>query len=200
MPLGTKVRLSPGDSVRWGPTLSHKKGGAPSPIFGPCLLLSPDCCMDQDGTWHVGRPWSSPHCARWGHSSPPQKGGRAPIFVPSLLWPNGWMHQDATWYGGRPQPRRLCVRRGPSPCPKRGGAPPNFRPRLLWPNGCMDQDATWYGGRPWPTRHCVRCGPSYRQKKGHTNPTQFLAHVHSRPSQQLLSPCFQMVAKRPIKK
>jgi len=27
----------------------------------------------------------------------PQKGGRAPIFSPRLLWPNGCMDQDATW-------------------------------------------------------------------------------------------------------
>jgi len=30
-----------------------------------------------------------PHCARWEHSSPPQKGVEPPIFGPSLLWPNG---------------------------------------------------------------------------------------------------------------
>jgi len=118
MPLSTKVGLSPGDSVRWGPSPLRTKGvepppqfsadlycvqttgcikmplgmeiglrpgdfgldgdpaplskgrrrpGAESPsIFGPWLLW-----MDQDGTWHGGRPWSSPHCARWGHSSPP---------------------------------------------------------------------------------------------------------------------------------
>jgi len=41
--------------------------------------------MDQDGTWHGGRPWSSPHCARWRHSSSPQKGGRAPIFRPIFI-------------------------------------------------------------------------------------------------------------------
>jgi len=39
----------------------------------------------------------------------PKKGGRPPIFGPSLLWPNGCKQQDATWYGGRPQPKRfLC--------------------------------------------------------------------------------------------
>ena len=70
--------------------------------------------MDQDGTWHGGRRWSRPHCARWGPSFPPQKGAEPPIFGPSLLWPNGWMHQDATWYEGRPQPRGLWVRWGPS--------------------------------------------------------------------------------------
>jgi len=27
-----------------------------------------------------GRPRPRPHCARWGHGSPPQKGGTAPNF------------------------------------------------------------------------------------------------------------------------
>ena len=60
---------------------SQKGGGAP--IFGPCLLW-PNGWMDQDGTWHGGRPWSRPQCARWRHSSPPQKGDRAPQFSAHL--------------------------------------------------------------------------------------------------------------------
>jgi len=59
--IGTQLRPPP------------KGGRAPSPIFGPCLLY-PNCWMDQGGTWHGGGPCSRPHCARWGHSSPPQKG------------------------------------------------------------------------------------------------------------------------------
>jgi len=46
------------------PALLPKKGsGAPSPIFGPCLLW-PNGWMNQDGTWHGGGPWSRPHCTR----------------------------------------------------------------------------------------------------------------------------------------
>jgi len=55
----------------------QKGGRAPTPIFGPCLLC-PNCWMDQGGTWHGGGPWSRPHCARWGHSSPFPKKDRAP--------------------------------------------------------------------------------------------------------------------------
>jgi len=62
---------------------TQKGGGAPSPIFGP-FLLWPNGCMDQDGTWHGGGPWSRPHCARWGPSSPSQKGVQSPIFGPLL--------------------------------------------------------------------------------------------------------------------
>jgi len=126
MPLGMQVGLSPGDFVLDGDPAPFPKRrrspGVEPPIFDPCLLW-PNGWMDQDGTWHGGSPWSSPHCARWGHSSLPKKGEEPPIFGSSLLWPNDWMHQDATWYGGRPQPRRLCVRWGPSPYPKRGEAP-----------------------------------------------------------------------------
>ena len=60
---------------------SPKRGHGPPPQFSACLLW-PNGCVDQDGTWHGGGPWSTPHCARWGLSSPPQKGDRAPIFSP----------------------------------------------------------------------------------------------------------------------
>jgi len=53
------------------------------PIFGSWLLW-PNGWMDQDGTWRGGRPWSSPHCARWGHSSPSKIGSRAPKFSARL--------------------------------------------------------------------------------------------------------------------
>ena len=56
--------------------LFQKGGRAPPPIFGP-FLLSPNGWMNQDGTWHGGEPWSKPHCARQGPSSPTQKGGQS---------------------------------------------------------------------------------------------------------------------------
>ena len=33
----------------------------------------PNGSMDQDATWHRGRPQPRPDCVRWGPSSPPQK-------------------------------------------------------------------------------------------------------------------------------
>jgi len=122
----------------------RKRGGAPSPISGPCLLW-PNGWMDQDGTWHGGGPWSRPHCARWGPGSPPQIWGQSPQFV------------QTTVLDGDPYP------------PPKWAEPPIFGPRQLWPNDCMfcmDQDATWYGGRPRPTRRCVRWGPSSPAHKG----------------------------------
>jgi len=86
MPLGMEVGLNPGDFVFDGdPALPPQKGGgAPSPIFGPCLLW-PNGWMDQDGTWHGGEPWSKPHCARWGTSSSPPEKGQTPNFRPILF-------------------------------------------------------------------------------------------------------------------
>ena len=79
MPLRTEVSLSLGDCVRWGPIYPQKKGHTqPHPIFGPYLLW-PNGWMDQDGIWQGGRPWSSPHCATWGHSSLPQNRGQSPL-------------------------------------------------------------------------------------------------------------------------
>jgi len=86
--------------------------------------------MDQDGTWHVGRPQLRRLCVRWGHSSPPQK-GRSPLpnfrQISIMVKRLDASSQDATWYGGRLRPRRHCVKWGSSsPSPKRVGAPPQF--------------------------------------------------------------------------
>jgi len=45
-------------------------------------VLWPNAWTDQDETWHASRPRPWPHCVRWGPSSPPQKGSRAPNFWP----------------------------------------------------------------------------------------------------------------------
>jgi len=47
--------------------------------------------MDQDVTWHGGRPRPRPHCARWGSSPLPKKGAQhlPSIRGPCLLWPTG---------------------------------------------------------------------------------------------------------------
>jgi len=36
-------------------------------------VLWPNGWMDQDETWHAGRPRPRPHCVRWGPSSPSTK-------------------------------------------------------------------------------------------------------------------------------
>ena len=79
MPLGMEEGLNPGEFVFDGePAPSLKRGGATSPIFG-LWLLWPNGWMDQDGTWHGSGPWSRPHCARRGTSSPPPKRRQSPL-------------------------------------------------------------------------------------------------------------------------
>jgi len=85
---------------------------------GPCLLWQ-NGWMDQDGTWHGGRP--QPGVFVWDEDPAP-----SPVLDPFPLWPNSRIHQDATWCGGRPQPMGLCVRWGPSPSQKGSEAPTKF--------------------------------------------------------------------------
>ena len=80
--LGMQVGLGPGPHcVRYrDPAPPPQKGvGAPQ-IFGLCLL-SPNGWMDQDNTWHGGRPQPRRPCGvRWGPSGDP-----APHSSPSPL-------------------------------------------------------------------------------------------------------------------
>ena len=126
MPFGMEVGLSPADCVRWGLSPSPERGRSPFPIFGPCLLW-PNCWMDQDGTWHGGGPWSRPHCARWGHSSPPQKRDSPPFLA------HVYCGQTAGWIK---TPLGTAVDNGPGhfildgfpAIRERGTADPSFRP------------------------------------------------------------------------
>jgi len=43
-------------------------------------VLWPNGWMDQDETWHGGRPLSRPHCVRWGPTSPHGKGASSPKY------------------------------------------------------------------------------------------------------------------------
>ena len=68
MPLDTEVGLGPGDFVLdGGPAPLPEKGTESPQIFGPCLLW-PNGWMDQDGSWHGGRPQPRRLYVRWGPS------------------------------------------------------------------------------------------------------------------------------------
>jgi len=43
-------------------------------------VLLPNSWMDQDETWHAGRPRPRPYCVRWGASSPIEMGTAAHHF------------------------------------------------------------------------------------------------------------------------
>ena len=210
MPLGTKVGLSPGDSVLDGdPAPLPTKGVEPPPQFSAhfycgqtagCIkmpfgmeagaelpqslacLLWLNSWIDQDVTWHGSRPWSSPHCARWE---------RSPKFSAHL-----YCGQTA---GCIKMPLGTEVGLGlrdvvfdvdPATPRKRAHPPhPIFGPCLLWPNGWMDEDATWYRSRPGPSQIVLDRVPA-PAKGAQQHPPLFSAHVccgHSRPSQLLLT-------------
>jgi len=134
--------------------------------------------MDQDGTWHGGRPWSSPHCARWGHSSPLPKRGQIPQFSPHF-----YCGQTA---GCIKMPLGMevglspsdCVRWGSSPLPQKGRSPTQFSAHV-------------YCGQ---TAACIKMplgtevdlglrdivfdvDPATPEKRAHPPPPNFLAHV-----------------------
>jgi len=112
--------LSPGDFVLDGDLVPSPKRGRSPPIFGPCLLWL-NGLMDQDGTWRGGRPWSTPHCAKWVPSSPLPKRGQRPNFRPTSIVTKrldasrGLSPGDFVLYGD------------PFPLPKKMVEPPNFR-------------------------------------------------------------------------
>jgi len=56
-------------------------------VRGPCLF--PNGWTDRDVIWYAGRSRPTPHCIRWGPSSPSPKRAQPPIFGPRLLWTNG---------------------------------------------------------------------------------------------------------------
>jgi len=74
----------------WGDRLLNGSPYATGPLS--CLsvcnvgVLLPNGLMDQDETWHGGKPRPWPHCVIWDPASPPQR-GTAPIFGPCMLWP-----------------------------------------------------------------------------------------------------------------
>ena len=82
VPFVMDVGLGPGHIVIDGDPapVPQKRWHSSTPIFGPYLLW-PNGWMDQDDTWHWGKPRPRPYCARWRPSSPPKK-GTPPIFSP----------------------------------------------------------------------------------------------------------------------
>ena len=123
--------LSPCDFVLDGdPAPSPKRGGA-APIFGPRLLW-PSGCMDQDATWHGGRPRFTRYCVRWGPSSPPLK-GHSPQFSVNVCCGQaaGWTKMPLGMAFGL-SPGNFVFNGDPGTPRKRAHpAPPNFWPMSI---------------------------------------------------------------------
>ena len=104
-------------------------------------VLWPNGWMDQDATWHGGRPRPrhiTLHIVSDDDPTPyPLKGTQpvSPIFGPYLLWPNGWMDQDAACRDVGLGQSDIVLDGVPAPLPKKGTQPSIFGPHLLWPNG-----------------------------------------------------------------
>ena len=54
-------------------------------------VLWPNGWMDQDETWHAGRPQPWPHCVRWRPSSPSPKGHSPPFSAHICCGQAGWI-------------------------------------------------------------------------------------------------------------
>jgi len=128
MPLGTKVSLDPSNIVLDGdPARPSTKGGKAFPqIFGPCLLW-PNGWMDQDATWHTGRPQPSTHCVRWEPSSPSPKRAQPPQFSAHICCGqmSGWIKMPLGTEV-RLNPSNSVLDRDPNPPPQKGRRAPQF--------------------------------------------------------------------------
>ena len=107
-------------------------------------VLWPNSWMDQDETWHAGRPRPG-HIVLWGPSTP------SPRFSAQIRCGQmtGWIKMPLGIEDDL-GPGDFALDGDPCSCPsqKGSGAPPIFGPCLLWPNGWMDQDGTWHGDGP----------------------------------------------------
>jgi len=162
MPLGMDVGLIPGDFVFDGNPAPPKKGKLP--IFGPCLLRpngwmdqdatwyegkprpddnvlngdpAPPAKRLDRSKWHLAWRWAlvhRPDCARWGRSSPPQKGSKPPpICGPFELCQTAGCIKIPLGMEVGLSPGDFVLDRNHAPPPQKGGgAPPqNFRPMFI---------------------------------------------------------------------
>jgi len=105
-------------------------------------VLWPNGWMDQDETWHAGRPRPRTHCVRWGPAHLPQK-GHSPCQPMSVV-AKRLVGLRCHLVRRQNSAQATLFRWGPRSLPKGGGtqhAAPTMA-HVLWPNGCMDQDAT----------------------------------------------------------
>ena len=95
-------------------------------------VLWPNGWMDQDETWHAGRPRSWPHCVRWGPSSPNPK-EHSPQFSAHICYDQVavWIKMPLCMEVGLCPGDTLCWMATELPLPKKGGEPPNFRPMSI---------------------------------------------------------------------
>jgi len=116
------------------------------PVLSVCNVpaLWPNGCMDQDKTWHSGRPrlWSL-----WvgrGPTSPSPKGHSPHQFSAHICCGQmaAWIKMSLGMELGI-DPGDFVLDGDPAPPPKKGGGSLQiFGPCLLWPNGWMNEAGT----------------------------------------------------------
>jgi len=126
--------------------------------------------MDQDETWHAGRPQPWPHCVRWGHSTPsPNRAEPLPNFQHISVvakWLDG-LRCHLVWRQALAK-ATLCYMGTQLPLLKSGqSSPPQiFDLCPLWPNGSVDHNGTWQGGGPSFRPYCAKWRPAPLPKRG----------------------------------
>jgi len=142
-------------------------------------VLWPNGWMDQDETWHAGRPWSWPQSVRWEPSSPYPKGdGARPQFRPISIVAKFLDGSRCNLVGRYSlSPSDIVLNGDPAPFPKRGQSL-QFSAHI-----CCGQMAGWI---KMPRGKEVGLGPGHIVLDGdpaapHPNPKghspQFLAHI-----------------------
>ena len=124
-------------------------------------VLWPNGWIDQDETWHGGRPWPRPHWVRWGPSSP-HKGHSPRQFSAHVRCGQtaGWIKMPLGMEVGLVS-GDIVLDGDPTPSPqKRGHSSLPIFGQCIVAKRLDNQVATWYRGRPWPRQHCVIWGRS----------------------------------------
>jgi len=174
--LGMEVGRGPGHIVLDGigtQLTSPKRGGAPSPIFGPFLLWA-NVWLHQGASWYEARSQPRRLCIRWRDpDTAPQKGSRAPNFRPMCIVAIRLHGSRCYWYGAIGLgPDDTVLDGDPAPLPKNGAEhPPQFSAHVY-----CGQTAGWIKMaigvevdlRPGHTVHNGDPAPS--QKRGHSLP------------------------------
>jgi len=132
MPLGTKVGLSPGDSVLDGdPALLPQKGEPPPQFLAYFYCGQTAVCIKMSLGMEIGLSPGGFVLHGDPAPSPSQKGGGAAQFSAHV-----YCGQSAGWIK-----MALGMEVGLGPVHIAHPLHPIFGPCLLWPNGWMDEDA-----------------------------------------------------------
>jgi len=148
MALGMEVGLIQRNFVLDGDPAPYQKRGRARerspPIFGPRLLW-PNGRMDQDGTWHGGRPRAMQHCDIAFDVDPatPRKGHTQPYPILAHVYCGQMAGWTKTPVGTKVDlgPGHIVLDGVQARAKRAQQPPPLFGPRLLWPRSPISANA-----------------------------------------------------------